>query len=464
LANVQFGGLITGLDTNSLIAGLVKAEQGPTNILQGQKTVLQAQQGVYTTLVSSLADLKSAAQSLSLSSDFNTKTAASSDETVLTASADSTALSGNNLVFVDTLAKAQTIKSATFTGVSDPVGTGTLTIHVGDTATDISVDASNNTLSGLKSAINSASGDVTASVINVGTGDAPDYRLVVQSNETGLANAVTITGTLAGGTDPFPAGGEIVQPAADAILSINGLTVTRSSNTISDVIPGVTFVLLKEGDHDGTASSADASANVAVSLDASAIQSSLKKFVDSYNAINKIANDQFRLNPDTKRQGVLGGDATLRGVISRLRSELTAAGGTGVGPKYISDIGLSFQNDGSLTLDDTKLAQVQKTDPTGVANLFSLVQNGIGKRIPDAIDSFISSSNGSVTFRERGIQANIDRIDQKIDSEQARISAMQDRLTQQFSDLEKLVSQLKSQNDFLLQHLTSVSGSSSNQA
>jgi len=107
-------------------------------------------------------------------------------------------------------------------------------------------------------------------------------------------------------------------------------------------------------------------------------------------------------------------------------------------------------------LDETKLAQAQQTDPSGVANLFSLVTDGIGKRIPDTIDEFISPASGALTLREQGIQSSIDRIDQKIASEQDRISALQDRLTQQFSALEQLVSQLKSQNDFLLQQLTPI--------
>jgi flagellar hook-associated protein 2 len=457
VANVQFGGLITGLDTKALIAGLVKAEQGPINILQGQKTVLQAQQGVYTALVSALADLKSAAQSLSLSSDFNKKTAGSSDSTVLTASADSTALASYNTIAVDTLAKAQTIKSTSFTSSSDSIGTGTLTIQVGSTSTPVTIDGTNNTITGLKNAINSSGAAVTASIVNVGTSASPDYRLVVQSKDTGIANAATITGALAGGTDPFPGGGLVVQPAADTVVSVNGLIVTRSSNTISDIIPGVTFVLLKEGDHDGLVSSADASANVTVSSDSTAVKSSIKKFVDSYNAVNKIVNDQFTLRADTKRQGALAGDAALRGIIGRLRSELSAAGGIGAGLKFISDIGIKFEKDGSLTIDDAKLSNALETDPTGVSNLFALVQNGIGKRVPDGVDDFISSVDGALTFRGKGIQANIDRIDKKVAREQERIAALQDRLTQQFSNLEKLVGQLKSQNDFLVQRLTSIS-------
>jgi flagellar hook-associated protein 2 len=457
VANVQFGGLITGLDTNALIAGLVKAEQGPINLLQGQKVTLQAQQGVYATVVSALADLKGAAQSLSLSKDFNKKSATSSDSTVLAASGDSTALAGNSTVIVDTLAKARSIESTSFTSSSDGVGTGTLTIQVGSTSTPIVVDASNNTLAGLKSAINSSGAAVTASIVNVGTSASPDYRLIVQSKDTGIANAVSISGTLAGGADPFAGGGQVVQEAADAILSVNGLTITRSSNTISDVVPGVTFTLLKEGDHDGVISSSDASANVTVAVDGSAIKGSIKDFVDSYNAVNKIVNDQFKLNPDTKRQGALGGDAALRGVSSRLRQEISAPGGIGAGLQYLSDVGITFENDGSLTVDDSKLSNALETDPTGVGNLFALVQNGIGKRVPDAVDGFISSVDGSITFREKGIQADIDRIDQKVAKEQDRINALQDRLTQQFSDLEKLVSQLKSQGNFLLQKLTALS-------
>jgi flagellar hook-associated protein 2 len=457
MPNVQFGGLITGLDTNSLIAGLVKAEQGPTNILQNQKTVLQAQQGVYTTLIGGLGSLKSAAQSLSLASDFDKKTAASSDDAVLTASADSTALTGYNSITVDTLAKAQSVKSVSFASASDALGTGKLTIHVGATSTDVTIDSSNNTLTGLKNAINSSGAAVTASIVNVGTSAAADYRLVIQSKETGTANAVTVTGNLAGGTDPFAGGGTIVQAAADAVFAVNGLTVTRSSNTVSDILPGVTFVLLKEGDHNGVIDGSDASANVTVSADSSAIKSAISKFVDSYNAVNKVINNQFTLNPDTKRQGALAGDAALRGVASQLRSQLSKAGGTGAGFKYLSDIGLTFEKDGSLTVDDAKLSNALTTNPTSVSNLFALVQDGVGKRIPDTVDNFISSVDGALTFRQQGIQADIDRIDKKIASEQQRINSLQDRLTKQFSDLEQVVSQLKSQNDYLVQHLTAIS-------
>jgi flagellar hook-associated protein 2 len=458
VATIQFGGLITGLDTNALISGLVQAErQTSISPLETQKVRFKAQEGVFTSLIGSLASLKSSAQSLSLSTDFNKRAAASSDATVLTATADSTAAVGSNTITVDTLAKVQTIRSATFASATDTIGTGTLTLTVGSTSTPVTVNGLNNTLTGLKDSINSSGAGVTASIVNVGTSAIPDFRLVVQSKETGTANAVTISGTLAGGTDPFPGGGELVQPAADAVFSANGLTVTRSSNKVSDVIPGLTFVLLKEGDKDGLIETTDPSANVAVSVDNAAIKSAITAFVESFNAATKIVNDQFTLDPNTERQGALAGDASLRSVLSRLRRELSTAGGIGVGFKFISDIGITFQKDGSLVVDDSKLTSALATDPTGVSNLFTVVQNGIGKRVPDAVDDFISSVDGALTSRQKGIQASIERIDQKVGREEERIAALEIRLTNQFSTLEKLVSELNSQGQFLSQQLSQLS-------
>ncbi|HEX9663194.1 MAG TPA: flagellar filament capping protein FliD [Candidatus Binatia bacterium] len=456
MANIQFGGLITGLDTNALVAGLIKAERRSVDVLQAQQVRFRAQDGIFTSLISALGSLKSSAQALSLANDFNKKSATSSDATVLTAAADSTALVGSYNIVVDRLAAAKTIRSSLFTSPTAAIGTGTLTITVGGTNSAVTVTGSNNTLTGLKDAINSSGAAVTASIVNVGTSASPDYRLTVQSKDTGTANAVTISGTLTGAADPFPGGGEVVQAAADALFSANGLTVTRGSNTISDVVSGVTLTLVKQGDADGVVEATDAAANVTVALDSAALKDSIKKFAADYNAANKIVNEQFKLNPDTNRQGVLGGDASLRAVISRLRNEMSTAGGIGAGIKYLSDIGITFQKDGSLTVDDAKLANALAKDPTGVSNLFVLTQNGIGKRLPDVIDDYISSVDGALTFRQKGIQASVDQIDKKVAREERRIAAVEERLTKQFSALEQLVSQLKSQGEFLSQQLSAL--------
>ena len=456
MANIQFGGLITGLDTKALISGLVAAEHLSVDILQNQKTRYQAQSGVLGTIVSALASLKSAAQSLSLPADFSKQSASSSDTSILTASADSTAQSGASTILVDRLAKARIVKSATFTSATDAIGTGTLTLAVNGTDTSVTIDGTNNTLTGLKNAINSSGAAVTASIVNAGTDAIPDYRLVVQSEETGSAKAATISGALAGGADPFAGGGTEVQAAADALFSVNGLTVTRASNTVSDVIPGVTFVLLQEGDRDGVVESTDATAQITVSADSSSLKGSVKNLVDSYNAVNTIVNGQFTLDSNTKKQGALAGDASIRGVMVRLRSEISRVGGIGAGVKYLSDIGVKFQKDGSLSFDEAAFTNALQENPDGVAALFTIANNGIGKRVPDAVDDYISTVDGALIFRQKGIQSSIETIDKKVAREEERITAYQARLVQQFKTLEQLVSQLKSQGDYLSQQMTAL--------
>lgn len=453
MASIQFGGLITGLDTKALIGGLVQAEQQSTKLLENQKLRLQAKDAVFTALNGALGGLRSAAQSLSVSIDFSKRTAESSDPAVLSASAGSSASLGSHIVAVDSLAKVQTIRSTSFTDANATLGTGALTVNVGSAATSITIDNTNNSLAGLRDAINNSGAKVTASIVNVGATGSPDHRLVLQGKETGSANTVTVTGSLTGGADPFAGGAEIVQTATDAKFSVNGLTVSRSSNTVSDVIAGVTFVLRNEGDGDGTVDSSDPSAKITINNDSSALNAGVKKLVESYNAVNKLVTDQFKVNPETKRQGAVGADASLKGILSRLRREFSASGGTGVGIKYVSDIGVSFQKDGSLTLDESKLSAAVEQDSTSVANLFIGLQNGIGKRVPEAVDEYISAARGTLTLRQKGNAQSIQQIDDKIARDQRRAAALEERLSKQFSALEKIVGQLKSQGDFLAQQV-----------
>lgn len=455
MANIQFGGLITGLDTNALIAGLVKAESRSIDLLSAEKVRYQAQDAVFTSLIGALGKLRSTAQGLSLSTDFSKKAVTSSNEAVLTATANTSADVGSFTIAVDSLARSQSVQSTSFTSATAAIGTGTLTINVGGAETTLTIDGTNNTLTGLKDAINDSNASVSASIINLGA-ETPDYRLVVQSNDTGVANAVTITSGLSGGSDPFAGGGEVVQLAANAIFSVNGVQVERASNKISDVISGVTFTLVAEGDRSGAVDAADPTAKISVAADSSALSASVQALVESYNAVNSIVNEQFAVKDDTKRQGSTAGDASLRGVIQRLRAELSTPGGNGVGVRFLSDIGISFQSDGSLALDEGKLNDAIATDAEAVSRLFLALENGIGKRIPDAVDDYVSQVDGALRFRQEGISQRIKRIDENIEREQIRIGALESRLVRQFSALEDLVSQLKSQGDFLAQQVSAL--------
>jgi flagellar hook-associated protein 2 len=196
---------------------------------------------------------------------------------------------------------------------------------------------------------------------------------------------------------------------------------------------------------------------VTVSSDTAAIKSSIQKFVDAYNEVAKIINDQFKLDPTTKKQGALAGDPVLRGVLSRIRATISTPGGQETRYAYLSDIGIRFQKDGTLTLDDAKLTDALTKDPTSVSNLFVSSKNGLGKRVPDAVDDFISLVDGALTSRQNGISTSITGIDKKIASEETRIAALEKRLIDQFTALEKLVSQLNEQSQFLSRQFASSS-------
>jgi flagellar hook-associated protein 2 len=456
MANIQFGGLITGLDTNALVAGLVKAEQRSIAILQSQKVRFQAQDAVFASVIGALGSLKSSAQNLSVSTDFSKRSASSSDDAVLTVSASSTAAVGSSRIAVDSLAKAQSVQSLSFSQANAAIGIGTLTISVDGTGTAVVIDSTNNTLEGLRAAINDSGPGVTATIVNVSAGATADYRLVVQSERTGTANGATISGALTGGADPFAGGGEVVQAATDAVFAVNGLRVARSSNIISDVIPGITFTLLDEGDQDGVIDPTDPTVKISVAADNSAIKDAITELVENFNAVNKIVNEQFMLDSNTSRQGSTAGDAALRGMLSRLRAELSVAGGMGVGYAYLSDIGVQFKKDGSLTVDEGKISEALREDPTALANLFLGKENGLGKRIPEAVDDFISTVDGSLVFRQKGIGQSIKQIDDKIGREERRIATLEEQLVKKFAALEELVSQLKSQGDFLSQQLSAL--------
>lgn len=445
MATIQFGGLASGLNTNALIEGLVKVERRSIDLLQTQGARYQAQQGVLSALAGSLTSVKSAAQGLSFSVDFNRHTIASSDETVVKATADSTALLGSYVVNVSALAKATVLQSTGYTSTTGAIGQGTLTINAGSTSKDITIDATNNTLSGVKDAINNASAGITASIVNTGTSSTPSYKLIVQGKNTGTENAVTISLAVSdGGSDPFAGGGDVVQAADDASFTVNGLSLTRSSNSVSDAIPGVTLSLLKEG---------GASSTVTINKDTGSVKDNIKKLVDSYNGVVKLVADQFALNGATGRQGALAGDSTARAAVSRLRAAFNSPSGLDGSVRSLSDLGISFQRDGSLKLDDAKLSSALSNDPQGVQKLFLKSENGIGKRIPDAVDSLIDSVSGAITARQSGLTKTLASLEKKIAREEERISAYEARLTAQFTSLEKLVSQLNQQGDFLSQKL-----------
>src|SRR5262249_21005013 len=208
---------------------------------------------------------------LASAAKFQGLTATPSDPAIFAASAASSAAAGSYTISVGHLAQSQVLGAAGVASLQTAGSTGTLTIQVGSSAAvTVTIDAANNTLGGVRDAINAANTGVTASIVN--DGSATPYRLVLTANASGAANTLQVTDNLtAGAMHDALAGLAEVRPALDAALTVNGLPVSSASNTLASAVPGVTLNLLKGGD-----------ATLTIARDSAAVQTAVAAFVKAY--------------------------------------------------------------------------------------------------------------------------------------------------------------------------------------
>ena len=409
---ISSAGLGSGLDVNSIVTSLMAIEQKPLTAVTKQKTDYQSQISAYGTLKSSLSTFQTAVSALSSASKFNAQTVTSSNTSVFTATANGTASLGENSIKVSQLAKSQKLTFAGTANVADTIGTGTLTISFGTynpstvvaplipnsfspnaakTDVNITIDSSNNTLSGVRDAINASNSSVSATIVNDGTIN----HLVITSKDTGEINTLKITTADGDGNntdtaglsqlayDPTVAAGSgknmsQMQAAKNALLNIDGIDVVKASNTITDAIGGVTLNLL--------ATSTD-NVNLSVSSNKDAIKTSVTAFVDAYNKLDTSLRSLTKYDPTGKNPGALLGDATTRSVITQLKSVMSSAVNSSGTFTSLSQIGVSFQSTGQIALDSTKLDNAVASNFQDIAGLFATTAK--------ATDPQLSSSGGS---------------------------------------------------------------------
>ena len=440
MATITFGGLATGINTAAIIDGLVAVERRPITLLQNQQARLSNKIKLYQELSGKLAGLKTAATTLSTAASFFVKAAQSSQKDILLASASSSAEAANHNITVSALARSSTLASAPFSDTdTTAVGTGSLAITVGTTTTNIPVDATNNTLDGLLAAINDSDADVTASIVTVNAGASPSYRLVISGKNTGLINAVSIDETgLSGGTAP---GFGVTQAASDATLSVDGISIARAANRISDVIAGVTLDLK---------STSATVVQVTVGDDTEAIKKQLDDFVKAYNAVASFIAEKTKYDSASQTSGPLIGDATLASLKRSLQSVITTpvAGSLSI----LSEIGIATQKDGTLAVNGAKLDAAIASDLAGIGNLFTAA-GGLAAAIIQFTDNATRLGDGILSGRVEGAQGQISKIGERIAREEDRVSRIAEDLTRKFTALELLVSQINNQGNFLAQQL-----------
>ena len=234
----------------------------------------------------------------------------------------------------------------------------------------VTIDASHTSLAGIRDAINSAKIGVTASIVN--DGSATPNRLVLTQGTSGISNSIKISvagdAALSNLLSQDPAGTQGLTEnitAQNALFKVDGIAVSKTSNTVSDVVSGVTLNLLGK-----TASGV--TTNVTVARDNAAVAASVTQFVAAYNQINQTLTEVSAYNPATKQGAVLNGDSSIRSIQARLRNVLNApVSGSNGTYSVLSQIGVSLQKDGSLTLDSTKLQAAIDTNFSSISGLFA---------------------------------------------------------------------------------------------
>lgn len=341
-----------------------------------------------------------------------------------------------------------------YTSASAAIAEGTLELSVGSgSAHQITIDSTNNTLAGLRDAINAAGAGVTATLTTVSTNDV---RLVLTSSTTGNAGKITLSG-LAGFTfDPTAGTGDLSQAAADggqvaqgAKIKLNGITINSDSNTITNAVEGVTLSLSKE---------TTSAVTLTVSQDkSSSLSAALTNIVKAYNDLNTSIHDLGKYDSETKTGGPLVGNSTLRTVSYSIKSlfQSMVKGATG-DYKYLSDLGLAIQKDGSIAFDSSKLSSATSSDYENVANMVAT----FGTAAKTLTDGMLGT-DGTITAASDGAKQSIKDIDKRRETLNTRLVQIEANYRKQFSALDSLIASMNQTQTYLTQQLANLPGSSS---
>lgn len=411
MATIQSLGVGSGLLTTELVENIVSAEREATDLRLGVKRAeYEAQVSAFGAVRSSLDTLRSAVSTLSDSSSLLSKTVSSANEAIVTATADPGATSAVHTVEVLALARAHSLVTGSYDAPDSVVGEGTLDFRFGTTSFDganydsfeeneerqaasIVIDSSNNTLTGIRDAINEAGIGVVASVVNDGDG----YRLTLGSQATGAANSMEITVTesgdaglaaLAFNVGAAVSGSNLTQTvvAEDATVTIDGITVRRETNTVSEVIEGVTFTLKSLNSGSPT--------TIAVADDNAGLEEKMQVFVDAFNDVKALADELTAFDEDDASGSLLTGDSLVRGIRNQLRRFLSGTlSGLGSGSiRSLVELGLTTnQNNGFfLQFDAAQFTETLNSSAEDVKALLADRSSATDDRI--AFTSFQSAS------------------------------------------------------------------------
>ncbi|MAL95332.1 MAG: flagellar hook-associated protein 2 [Haliea sp.] len=483
---VSVTGIGSGLDIDSLVSQLVAAERAPQeNRLLRREAAVTSELSAFGALKGALGSVQGALEALTQPATFVGRSVKSSDSAAVAATVSAEAAPGSYRVTVANLASAQSLASEAFADSDAPVGEGQLTFRFGslvtsgsgaaqsvdsfspDAARDpltLTVDSSNNSLAGIRDAINALEAGVTATIVN----DAGGARLLFSSDDTGVGNGFVVEVSDSGDGQNGDSSGlsrlafntaasNLEQTVAgdDARFTLNGLSLSSAGNQVNNVVDGLSLQLKSE---------VATPVTVDVSRNRAAVTQAIDRFVNAYNQFVGVAGNLTRYDPESGRAGALQGDFSARAVTSQLRSALQREVGlTGEGVNSLLELGIQTAVDGTLSVDREQLNRVLDAEPTRVANLFSDSNQGLAPALDQLVAGFLGDT-GLLTTRTDSLSQRIQSIEAGRESLNRRMESVEQRYLRQFNALDSLLAELQSTGDFLNRQLASIPlpGNSSN--
>ncbi len=448
---MSLGTIGSGLDIASLVSRLVASERAPReNQINTAGTAATAKVSALGTIKSGMTSLQSALSTLvrnvaTPGLKTSTPTESNFSATIDTSATAGKPAAGTHEIEVKSLAQNQKLSTKAYEKDAI-VGDGALNIGYGDKTIDVTIPAGSK-LTDIAAAINTAAGGkgVTAAVITADDGQ----HLVLSAVDAGSKGALTISTT--GGNGGLadlthdPAGTskmtEMVA-AKDAVVVVDGFTRTSSSNTITDLVPGVSLTLTKaeEGKKQ----------TLTLTPDNSTLKTNLTSFITAYNSVQSTLKSSSAYNAETGTAATLTGDAMVRGLQQQLRNQLSG------NVNDLKALGVTIAADGSLSLDAAKLDTAIAKDPEAAKSLFG-AEGSIGKSMTALLKSNLDATTGSITQRTNSLNKEIKALEKQLDDLDARMEKVSDRYTKQFTAMEGLVTQMQSASNSLSQQFATSS-------
>ena len=413
-----------GIDVSSIVDQIIFAEQAPERIWQQQQIALATQTSSLNSLSSGVNALKAKVQALSdLSGAFAAQVATSSQPDLVTVNAQSNASAGVHTLIINHLATVSSYYTDPVASSSTTLAHGTFTLAGGQGTSLITIDASNDTLDKLSAYVNANNYGVQASVID----DAGGARLALLSKTSGLPGdlSVTLNGT-----------GLVFQKSADGInasFSLDGVPLSSTTNTVSSPLPGVTLNLL--------AANPAKPVTISVGPDTAGITQAINDFVSAYNSAIGSVNSQFKASANSGA-GPLANNSALRSLQSSLLSDVTFSVTGNNGVVNLASIGIDLQNDGTLSVDSSKLSSALSTQFADVKTFFqSGVAGGFGNNFSSDLTALTSPATGLLSLNLSENSANQQALSRQINDFEDRLANRRQFLINQYSQVDAMLRQ-----------------------